>query len=131
MTTSAPPSFNRAWQAAVPTFGVEQITELLEQQLQSPSFAVPVAHPHKAGAIAYAQALYLPSSAFPVPSHQTTHACVQALDNLKSSGRLLGVFFPSDPGGSDNDIEQRYGFFLILAIRPDDPTCVATGTPTL
>lgn len=131
MIATVPPSFTSAWQGGAPTLGTEQILELLELQLDSPSFAVPVAHPVTPGEIAYAQALYLPVHALPIGlvTRQTTgtlEPATEAIQGLVDSGRILEAGLVST-----SYIEQRHGFLLILVVRSDDPVLAQTSTPTL
>lgn len=113
LTTSAPaPSFDHAWQRLPPDPSGDALHALLVQQLDAPSFAVPIAHPSTPGGKAYAQALFVPLC--------DRERIFSVLERLAQEGRLESF--------CTTGIQTDSGFGLVLVIRPDDPA-LASARP--
>jgi len=104
-------SFDRAWQDLAPIPTHRALRDVLALQLGSPSFAVPVAHPDNEGAKAYAQVLFLPSTASP----EATDA---AFRQLRDAGRLIAA-------AGRIAVSCPHNLTAYLVLRPDDPACSA------
>lgn len=97
--------FDRAWQSLPPDAASDELRFLLEQQLDAPSFAVPVAG-SRPGSKAFAQVLFFPSA--------LEDRLDGALADLKESGRI-------QPYTENFDAYTTWGFGFVLVVRSDDP----------
>lgn len=103
---------DRTWQAFPLDPSEQDLRALLTHQLDSPSFAVPIAHPAEPAAKAFAQVLF-------VPAHccEHDHFC-EALNGLSDEGRILPII-------SLVQRIQSINLAYVLVIRPDDPALTA------
>lgn len=106
-------SFDQLWQSLPQSPSVIEIYELLSAQLHSPSVALPVLHPHRPGAKAFAQLLFVPCHAL----GPDNAALGKALELLFSRGRIESI-----PSCDPFLVSEPNAFFLAqLVLRSDDP----------
>lgn len=105
--------FDRAWQSLPPDAASEELRFLLEQQLDTPSFAVPIAG-SEPGSRAFAQALFFPSALW--------DRLGEALTDLMRVGRIR--LYISAEGCY---VYHTRGFGFVLVVRSDDPALASAS----
>jgi hypothetical protein len=124
MPTKAIPTLGPAWQDLPLRPSADDLYAVLLLQLGSPSFSVPVAHPSKEGAKAYAQVLLVPSTAI-------AGEVIAALRRLLAEGSVLFVRGLENGTISDHAMSCPHNLTAILVLRSNDPACPAACHPKL
>jgi hypothetical protein len=124
MSTKAMPALDSTWQDLPLRPDADDLCAVLLLQLGSPSFSVPVAHPSKEGAKAYAQVLFVPSTA-------VADEVIAAFRRLLAEGDVLFVRGLENGTIDDHAMSCPHNLTAILVLRSVDPACPAACHPKL